>query len=305
MKHLNGLPVIFLLILFAGQIVKAQTPGSIIFSKSPINAQAPANLTNTFKSGDYIYAQAYFTKSVKKTCKGQMPRSATKAGIEMLVYFNEQYKNSMNVTLKNDLLKAKKLAVDIAPQPAKMTAYTDPNLSWKMYGNLKQGPMLFSQMLADLDEGKTKVKIEIKACYQVIASGEFTIEGNDFEFYERLIDGLQNVETQTVTMPKAKRNDPALEKEMTALLKASSNAAWKGKILKVVIIDRDWFIVRHKLTGAILHRYIRAEVAVQKNDGCWLYHLVTFKQNFVGNKYDKTYWDGAGDRVKIPCANIK
>ncbi|OPX34837.1 hypothetical protein B1H10_02645, partial [candidate division KSB1 bacterium 4484_188] len=276
-----------------------------VFSKSPINEASPANLTNSFQSGDHIYGFAYFSKPIKKQCKGRMRRDATKASVEMLVYLNDQYKNSMNPTLKNDLLNGKIFRIDIAPEPANMTAYTDPNLSWGMYGDTKEGPLLFSQILSDLDEGKTKVKIEIKACYAVIASGEFTIEGTDFDFYAQLMDGLKNAETKTVQMPKAKRNDPALEKEMKALLKASSNDAWKGEIKKVVIIDRDWFIVRHKLTGAILHRYIRAEVAVKKTDGCWLYHLVTFKQNYIGSKFDNTYWDGAGDRVKIPCENVK
>lgn len=305
MRQLQKAAIILLAIILTFQLGKTQTAGTIVFSKQPIDDNHPANLSTSFKTGDYIYGVAYFTKSVKKQCKGRMPRTATKAGIEMLVYFNDQYKNSMNVTLKNNLLKSKILTVDIAPEPAKMTAYTDPNLGWRMYGAVKQGPMLFSQMLADLDEGKTKVKIEIKACYEVIASGVFTIEGNDFDFYENLINGLKNAQTQTVQMPQAKRNDPALQKEMKSLLKASSNNAWKGTIKKIVIIDRDWYIVRHKLTGAILHRYIRAEVAVQKNDGCYLYHLVTFKQNYVGNKFDKTYWDGAGDRVKIPCGNVK
>lgn len=305
MRYLKILSAIFLLTFLTGQELFAQTPGTIVFSGSPIDAANPSNLTTSFKAGDYIYGVAYFTKSVKKQCKGRIPRTATKEQIEILVYLNGRYKNSMHATLKNELFKSKIFVLDIAPEPTKMTAYTNPNLSWKMYGFTKEGPMLFSQILADLDEGKTKVKIEFKACYEVIATGEFTIEGNDFEFYEQLIEGIKNAETQTVTMPKAKRNDPALEKEMTALLKASSNDAWNGEIRKVAIIDRDWFIVRHKLTGAILHRYIRAEVAVKKDDGCWLYHLVTFKQNYVGNKFDKTFWDGAGDRVKIPCENVK
>ena len=305
MMRLKMLSVFFLTAFFAVQMLFAQTAGTIVFSKSPINADAPANLTTSFKAGDPIYGLAYFTKAPKKQCKGRMPRTATKMGIEILVYLNGRYKNSMHATLKNELMKSKTFTLDIAPRPENMTAYTNPNLSWNMYGFTKEGPMLFSQMLADLDEGQTTVKIEFKACYEVIASGQFTIEGSDFDFYEELMAGIQNAETQTVIMPRAKRNDPALEREMKALLEASTHNAWQGQILKVVVIDRDWYIVRHKLTGAILHRYIRAEVAVKKSDGCWLYHLVTFKQNYVGNKFDKTFWDGAGDRVKIPCGNVK
>jgi len=304
MKRFKVLTAVIWILFFTGQILNAQSPGTIVFSKSPINPANPTDLTTSFKTGDYIYGVAYFTKSVKEQCKGRIPKTATKEMVEILVYLNNRYKNSMHATLKNELFDSKIFVLDIAPQPAKMTAYTNPNLSWKMYGQTKEGPMLFSQMLAGLDEGQTKVRIEIKACYAVIASGEFTIEGSNFDFYEQLKGGIQNVETRTVLMPKAKRKDPALEKAMKALLEASSNSAWQGQIKKVVIIDRDWFIVRHKLTGAILHRYIRAAVAVKRKDGCWLYHLVTFKQNYVGNKFGKIFWDGAGDRVKIPCGNI-
>jgi len=298
----------FLMIALLGlsfQNLAAQQPGTIVFSKSPINVQNPSNLTSEFKAGDRIYSVAYFTQSVKKQCQGSMSKTATKRTVEILFYKNDGYITSMNPTLQDDLFEGTTLVLDLAPEASQMTAYTNPNLSWKMYGKIKEGPLRFAQILSALDEGKTTIKLEIKACYNVLASGEFTIEGGDFEFYENQIASLQNVETQTVQMPKAKRNDPALEKEMKALLEASSHDAWKGDILKVIIIDNDWFLERHKLTGAILFRYIRAAVAVKKSDGCWLYHLVTFKQNYVGNKYDKTFWDGAGDRVKIPCENVK
>ncbi|MBN2426618.1 MAG: hypothetical protein JXR46_06045 [Calditrichaceae bacterium] len=299
----------FLLILvlfggFSGTLI-AQEPGKIIFSKSPIAVNSPTNLVNDFKSGDHIYGMAYFSQPIKKLCKGKISKNATKYVVEILVYKNDSYITSMNPTLLGELFEGTNLVLDIAPEASKMTAYNNPGLSWKMYGKTKEGPLRFAEILSEFDEGKTTIKLEIKACYEVIASGEFTIEGENFDFYGNQMTDLQNAETHTVQMPKAKKNDPALEKEMKSLLQASSNDAWKGDIIKVVIIDNDWFLERHKLTGAILFRYIRTEVAVKKNDGCWLYRLVTFKQNYVGNKYDKTYWDGAGDRVKIPCENIK
>ena len=70
---------------------------------------------------------------------------------------------------------------------------------------------------------------------------------------------------------------------------------------QITIIDKDWFIERHKLTGAILYRYIRAEIAVNKNDTCWLYQLVTFKQDYVKNTYGKLYWEDSAERLRIPC----
>ena len=110
--------------------------------------------------------------------------------------------------------------------------------------------------------------------------------------------------TQIEQMPKDKMNDPLLIKHIKSILKSSENSAWQGEILKVVIIDNNWFMERDKFTGAVLARYIRAEVAVRRNGNCWLYHLVTFKQNFNGSKFENMIWDGTGDTIKIPCDKI-
>jgi hypothetical protein len=109
------------------------------------------------------------------------------------------------------------------------------------------------------------------------------------------------VKTDTIQMPEAKRIDPELEEEMKSLLEASGCEKWKGQIYQVIIIDKDWFIERHKLTGAILYRYIRAEIAINSNNTCWLYQLVTFKQDYVKNTYGKTYWENSGDHIEVPC----
>ncbi|MFW6129369.1 MAG: hypothetical protein ACOC6P_03900 [Candidatus Aminicenantaceae bacterium] len=66
-----------------------------------------------------------------------------------------------------------------------------------------------------------------------------------------------------------------------------------------------WIIRRNKVTGVILHRYIRTDIAVKNSDGsCTLWKLVTFQQDYAGNKFQKTKFDGIGDPVKIPCENV-
>lgn len=111
--------------------------------------------------------------------------------------------------------------------------------------------------------------------------------------------------TQIDLMPKDKKNDPALIQNIKSVLKATDNSAWQGDILKIVVTDNDWILERDKNTGIILARYIRAQVAVRKNGDCWLYHLVTFKEDYNGNKFKNLAWYGTGDRIKIPCKNIK
>ena len=50
--------------------------------------------------------------------------------------------------------------------------------------------------------------------------------------------------TQIEQMPKDKMNDPLLIKHIKSILKSSENSAWQGEILKVVIIDNNWFMER-------------------------------------------------------------
>lgn len=130
------------------------------------------------------------------------------------------------------------------------------------------------------------------------------IAGTQGEFISREPMINNDAKSVVVALSKSKRNDPALQKEMKSLLISSKNEAWRGEILTIVIIDKDWFIERHKITGAILYRYIRAEVVVKNGDDCWLYNLVTFKQDYIDTNYEKTYWDGIGDKAKISCEEI-
>jgi hypothetical protein len=109
-------------------------------------------------------------------------------------------------------------------------------------------------------------------------------------------------------MPKAARTDKSLEADMERAFKASQTYKdrVKGEVLRVVIIDPDWMIRRNALTGIILHRYIRAAIAVKNGDGtCTVWQLVTFQQDYVSNKFQETRFDGIGDPYKIPCENVQ
>ena len=103
-------------------------------------------------------------------------------------------------------------------------------------------------------------------------------------------------------------SDKALEAEMISALKASQTFKdrMQGTIVKFVIVDPEWYIRRHELTGAILHRYIRGAAAIKNSSGkCTVWPLITFQQDYVGNKFQKSRFDGLGDPFPIPCENIK
>ena len=109
-------------------------------------------------------------------------------------------------------------------------------------------------------------------------------------------------------MPKAAMTDKKLENEMIAALINSQTYKdrIKGEVIRLVIIDPDWMIRRNEFTGIILHRYIRGAAAVKNADGtCTVWQLITFHQDYVSNKFQKTKFDGVGDPYKIPCENVK
>ena len=57
--------------------------------------------------------------------------------------------------------------------------------------------------------------------------------------------------------------------------------------------------------GPIAERFCRAAIAVKNSDGtCTVWQNVTFQQDYVGNKFQKTRFDGIGDPFKIPCENL-
>lgn len=286
--------------------MRAQPKGKIVFSTSPINLASPQNLSSSFKAGDPIYAAVLLSDPVKVLCTGRISNSATKETLEIKHYVDDAFKDSGQLIVKGEFFsQAKAFPMDVAPEPARMTAYKDASLEYGAFGQMKEGAIKWSAELGRLAGGSHKFKIEVDACSETQASGEFTIQGAAYSHYAQLVPALQGQQTLTVTMSPAKMQDKALEAAMLSAMKSSASQAWKDQILRIVIIDPEWYIERHPISGIILFRYIRAQVAVKDGNGnCSYYKLSTFKQNSHGGRYGGTYYDGHGDRVNLPCENV-
>jgi hypothetical protein len=296
----------------------AQKPGEIVFSKTLIDPSKPASLTTQFKSGDRVYAVAFLEKSIA----GIIGTGDKKVDVELFLYElkpaaysyqqpSEVQLESNTMTVSGDALQKTYLPLDIVPGTDAMTAYGSKDLVYKKFGSEFYGPVAYATALSQLEPGEHTIIIKLNCNYNTVSVGKFVIKGSEYAVYKKLSKELNEAasgaSTKSAMMPKGARSDKTLESDMVRALKSSQTYKdrIKGEVLRVVIIDPDWMVRRHEITGAILHRYIRAGIAVKNGDGsCTVWPLVTFQQDYVGNKFQATRFDGVGDPYKIPCENV-
>jgi hypothetical protein len=315
MKWLPALAVLFTFLSFHAL---AQKPGEIVFSKTLIDPSKPGSLTTQFQAGDNIYAMAYLDKSILDI----VGSAQKKVDVEVFLYelqpplysyqqASESQLVSNSLQVLGNALQKPYLPLDLVPGTNALTAYGGQELVYRKFGSGFYGPVAFAKALSQLGPGEHTIIVKLNCNYNSVSTGKFVIKGNDYTIYKKMSDDLNDYAsgagTKSAVMPKAARSDKGLESEMISALKSSQTYKdrIKGEVLRVVIIDPDWMIRRNEITGAILHRYIRATIAVKNSDGtCTVWQLVTFQQDYAGNKYQKTRFDGVGDPYKIPCENV-
>ncbi len=298
----------------------AQNAGEIIFSSSPIDPLQPAEMKTGFKAGDPIYAVAYLPSTVQEIYKA---KAEAKLEVEVFIYelkpplYSYQEPSEEQLTfgsmwVSGNALKNKFLVIDLVPLPDNTNAYGTPEITYKEFGKKFDGPVNYAENLAKLTSGDHELKILVRCYYNDAASGKLKISGNDFSVYNKSSEELnlaaQNAGAKNAMFPQAKMKDAATESRMIAALKNSND--WKSgwlnatEVLKIAIVDADWYIRRSEITGAILHRYIRAAIAFKTKEGTCAYFQATFQEDYVSGKFQPLKYDGAGDRNPINCENL-
>ena len=301
--------------------LQAQTAGEIVFSDNPIASDAPTGMKTEFTVGEHIYAVAFLTDAVKNLYQNQSPNAQLQ--VEVFIYetkpplYSYQQPREEQLTFNNMWISGtvkdnKYLVVDITPDPAKTSAYGGKEIIYKKFGNKYEGPVNFAETLGKLAPGEHKLKVVVNCYYAPVASGEFTLTGDNFSFYTTLAEQLNNTAASAgaagAEFPKAVVSDPARITRMTTALKNSND--WRNgrfdatEILKTAI-TYDWEIRRHEISGAILHRYCIAAVAVKTKSGECAYYKVTFQEDYAGGKFQPLRYDGAGDKVVLKCEKLK
>lgn len=293
-----------------GAISANNVQSSLIFSNQPIDAKNPQNLQTDFKSGDFIYGLVRFQQTIMEMLDMEDPRA-----VEVMLSYdlNGERINTTTGRLSKALVGGSQISFEFVANPETVQSYTNPGFTFKKYPNPAacDGPIRVADDMRTWPAGNHKVNIVLHLNYKPVASGEFNISGTDFGMYkdirDRLMINADKAMVADVKMPEAVKTDREREKQMIAALKSSND--WKTKridaleVLKIAIVY-DWEIRRHQVTGAILHRYCIAAIAVKTNAGDCAYYRVTFQEDYIGGKFQPLKYDGAGNKMVLKCENI-
>lgn len=270
--------------------------GGTIFSKEPINPAAPPAGVASFAAGDRIYGMLKAAKPWKA-----LLGSSNYLIIYVIIDGQQKIYRMVNLN-RPDLLALDYFIIDIAPDPAAMTNYSDRDIVFPEKDGLRFGPEMFTKFLSELGPGSHTFRLEVKAYGDVYAAGEFTIAGNSFAAYGTLLADIKKGGDKQQKMPRPGMSDLGLEKEMMALLR---DAGWPA-VRRLVIVDKDWWLDR--VSGGdspVESRHIEAAVAAKDNDGSYFYRRVTFHQRvLLGGGWGKLYISHTGDKKAIPAENI-
>lgn len=288
----------------AGEQPEAATAtGKIIFSGAPIDPAKPEKLVKSFKAGDHIYGLVQSDKTWRDLLGKSNPK-AKEVQIPFDMLIDGERADFQYITIKKpEALDTKTLVFDVAPELDKMTAYRDPTVQYgEGKGRRKIGPDQYTYILAALAPGKHTVTFQIRSYGDVLAAGEFTIEGEDYKAYETLREQVLAELQQGATMPPAQKIDKELEATMRKLL---DNAGWTN-IRKLIIVDKDWWLDRASGGDSpIVSRHIAAAVAAKAEDGSFFWCKCTFhQQKLIDGSFGPLELTHQGDKRPILEKNI-
>jgi hypothetical protein len=274
----------------------AQLQGDLLFSTSPMKPQSPQGARSSFKSGDYIYGLIRAKKSWKEIFGNQV-------NVLVEVQLDGQSLPTQSILLKApELQNSKELALEIAPAPEKMSAYSDPRLEYgTSKAGMRQGPQELSAQLAQLAPGKHTLLFTVRYYGKVYAQGGFEIEGQNFARYGELNKSYQAAAASAVTLPAAQQRNPVMEQEMRKLLAA---AGWQA-IHRLNIVDKEWWTDR--VSGGnsgVSSRHMDAAVLAKDATGHF-YRKVRFQEDkLLTGGFGPLHIVHTGERFAVPAANI-
>lgn len=257
--------------------------GQAVFSTRPvtIGQENPSAFSSSFKASDEIYGMIYLKGTYTDVTKGNHI-----VNIRILIDGVEKANHMWNVPAEKRELTY--IPMEYLPDPKTMQT---------------QGAIKYAKAFSEMSPRPHKITIKCEAEYasNLLAEGEFELDGSDgMDKLQARYTAMQSAKLGQVGMPKAVQSNPKLEAEMMAAM-----SEWKEKPLKANIIDKDWEIHRHPISGAIEYRTIRAALGMKTPSGTCRVFILSFKQDYSGKAWGRTQHYGVGDSFDIGCENIK
>lgn len=257
------------LALFCAGVVAGE--GSFVFSKEPIDPAKPQNLSTRFAAGDHIYGLIQMPRTWREMGKVK----GDKLILAVYTVVGSKRLGAYMELRSPKYFDSKHLVFDVAPALNKMTAYRDDGIFYgDAPGGIKKGACQITEWLAKQSAGKHVVKFNVLLEGKRYAQSEFTIEGQDFSMYRKIHEEIKKELTQERPFPAAKMKNKEMEAKMVKLLK---NAGWKN-VVKLHIVDKDWWIDRIAGGNSPIKSRHMAAAAAYKAGNSYYYKICTFHE---------------------------
>ena len=251
----------------------------------------------TFKAGDTIFGTVFMPKPFV-----QIAGRGTRVKITEAVYVAGKQVSTYSWTpnARGVARQGKRYDMGFAPAVKKVKYPTEA--------------YQLSKRLAALPAGVHNIKLLVRfqpmnqRMVTDLASAEFKFDNRNAKgrkAFAKMAAGYRNAALAKTKMPKSKMNNPSLSKNIAKMIK---KAGWKQKVLKVVLMSREWGVLKHRTFGTVLQRKLNVGVATRNRKGeCMIFYPTIFQKRLHGNKFAKATTLGGIHKLEEPiaCKNIK
>lgn len=276
---------------------------NIVWSTKPLvigkENEMASVIKNNFKTGDYIYGTAYLGINAKDAMNGN-----TDLRVRIRV-------DGGTAIWGGDLSY---IEIPVAVQGKSYIQFALlPDAQWLKdnYGPyLAEENWTLSYLMDELARSGD-VSHEI-TCELIFPTSKISDVENKFTLdlaggsvaIKTLATKLHNELMASRGLPKAGMSNPALEKQLVAIM--GNLPGWNEKFNKAIITSSSWSIKKNELTGVILYRYIAVVGTCKNADGTCFTQEFTFRQDYTGGgNYESTpKYNSYGSKREIGCDKI-
>lgn len=281
----------------------AEHVGELFLASSAVNlgSEDPATFGDRWVVGAPTWVAAYYQGALD-----QMAGNNTGgARMELRLYeASDTYRQSAKLKYAwtvDSAAATKATALTVELWPASPTAAKQPGLATKFGEYVLSLPPgehgYFLQLSATdpRDGGRTTGKFEGPIAGIVIEVPA------DPSAARAALSTIRSTWVASQRMPKAGRTDSALQAQMT---RAYTEAGWKEKPLRAVVVDSDWTLFRDDW-DRVVSRTTLGAVAVDPGTGECVVYRGVFQQDAVGGgKWSSATLQLITDDAPITCANV-